>query len=580
MKNLKLADKLSLPLDAVTETFAILGRRGSGKTHTASVFCEELLAAGQQCVIVDPLDAWFGLRSSADGKANGFPITIFGGSRADLPLEPSAGTLLADVVVEQRISAIFSLRHLSKSDLRRFVGEFAERLYERKGRPEYREPLHVVFDEADAVVPQRILPGGERAYGAVDTLVRRGRSSGIGTTLISQRPAVVAKDVLTQTEILICHQTSGPQDRKALEAWIEAHDTEDRGEAFLESLAGLQKGEAWIWSPSLLDVFQRVKIRPRRTFDSSATPKVGVKAAPAAKLAPVDLEALRGRIAATLERTKADDPKELRKRIAELEKQLKAKAPAAAKATVERVEVPVFDEKALDAFHEALFEHVGAIQAAAGIAKQALGRQLVEYRKACRSAVVLGQRGILPGARERLLHRDPKPANVIRETTRPKRETNGASHGTALRGGELACLTAIAQHPNGVTREQLSVLTGYTRSSRNTFLQRLAAAGYIEYRNDRIDATPEGVAALGSDFEPLPTGLGLQRFWLEKLTGGERAIFEVLVNAYPKVIDRETISETTGYTRSSRNTFLQRLGARELVENQGGGVKASKELFE
>jgi hypothetical protein len=36
-----------LPLDAVTETFAILGR-GSGKPHTAVVMAEEMLAAGVQ----------------------------------------------------------------------------------------------------------------------------------------------------------------------------------------------------------------------------------------------------------------------------------------------------------------------------------------------------------------------------------------------------------------------------------------------------------------------------------------------------------------------------------------------------
>lgn len=36
---------LRLPLDAVTQTFAILAMRGAGKTHTASVFAEELAEA-------------------------------------------------------------------------------------------------------------------------------------------------------------------------------------------------------------------------------------------------------------------------------------------------------------------------------------------------------------------------------------------------------------------------------------------------------------------------------------------------------------------------------------------------------
>jgi hypothetical protein len=41
-------------------------------------------------------------------------------------------------------------------------------------------------------------------------------------------------------------------DRKALAAWIEAHDTEGRREDFLEPLASLGLGEAWVWAPSWL----------------------------------------------------------------------------------------------------------------------------------------------------------------------------------------------------------------------------------------------------------------------------------------------------------------------------------------
>jgi hypothetical protein len=40
---------------------------------------------------------------------------------------------------------------------------------------------------------------------------------------------------------------------------------------------------------------------------------------------------------------------------------------------------------------------------------------------------------------------------------------------------------AVAQYPEGVTREQLSVLTGYKRSSRDTYVQRL---------RERVASTP------------------------------------------------------------------------------------------
>ncbi len=145
--------------------------------------------------------------------------------------------------------------------------------------------------------------------------------------------------------------------------------------------------------------------------------------------------------------------------------------------------------------------------------------------------------------------------------------------------GERRILCAIAQYPDGVDREQWSVLTGYKRSSRDTYLQRMRTAGHIDDSGDRIIATDAGIAALG-DFEPLPTGDGLRGYWCEKLQGGERAILEYLIRRYPDAVSRDDLDEPTGYKRSSRDTYLQRLSARKLVKNVGRGeVKASDELF-
>ena len=43
---MKIAPNLTLPDDAVTQTIALLARRGAGKTHTASVIAEEMLSGG------------------------------------------------------------------------------------------------------------------------------------------------------------------------------------------------------------------------------------------------------------------------------------------------------------------------------------------------------------------------------------------------------------------------------------------------------------------------------------------------------------------------------------------------------
>lgn len=99
MKNIDIGSAggkaFALPLEAVTQTIAILAKRGVGKSYTASVMAEGMLAAGQQVVILDPTGAWWGLKSSASGKEPGYQVTVFGGDHADLPLQENVGELIA-----------------------------------------------------------------------------------------------------------------------------------------------------------------------------------------------------------------------------------------------------------------------------------------------------------------------------------------------------------------------------------------------------------------------------------------------------------------------------------------------------
>jgi uncharacterized protein len=179
---LHLSKDLSLPVEAVTQTFAILAKRGAGKTYTAAVMVEEMLKAGLQLVVVDPVGVWWGLRSSADGQHEGLPIVIMGGEHGDLPLEVGAGELIADVVVDERLSVVLDLSPFRKGEQTRFMTDVAERLYQKN-----RQPLHLVLDEADAFAPQRPMKGQERLLGAIEDLVRRGRARGLGVTLVTQR---------------------------------------------------------------------------------------------------------------------------------------------------------------------------------------------------------------------------------------------------------------------------------------------------------------------------------------------------------------------------------------------------------
>ena len=183
MTMLHLADGFDLPLEAVTETFAILAKRGSGKTSTAVVLAEEMIGTGQQVLTVDPTGVWWGLRAGrSGGQDGGLPVVIVGGDHADLSLVETEGAALAKMLVAEGVSAVLDLSQLSKSATRRVMTDFLETLYRVN-----RDPLHLIVDEADLLAPQRLPKDMLRLLGAMDDVVRRGRAHGLGVTLISQR---------------------------------------------------------------------------------------------------------------------------------------------------------------------------------------------------------------------------------------------------------------------------------------------------------------------------------------------------------------------------------------------------------
>ena len=214
--NLILSDELKLPLEAVTRTFSILAMKGVGKTHCGVVMTEEMLKAGQNVIVIDPIGVWWGLRSSKDGRSEGHSVVIFGGEHGDAPLEETAGETIASAIVQNNFSAILDLSQMRKGAQVRLMTAFAESLYRLN-----RRPLHLMVDEADAFAPQRPMKGEERLLGSFEDIVRRGRARGLGVTLITQRAAIINKNVLTQTEVLVCLRVMAPQDREAF--GLEAH---------------------------------------------------------------------------------------------------------------------------------------------------------------------------------------------------------------------------------------------------------------------------------------------------------------------------------------------------------------------
>jgi hypothetical protein len=272
MGQLVLAPDLSLPLEAVARTFAIMGQRGSGKSSLAAVMAEEMCRESLPWVALDPVGIWWGLRCLKDGSPSPFPVVVFGGPQGDLPFEKGQGRKIAEACVRANVFAVIDLSRESKTTWRTIVKDFCHALQDL--RPDH--PRHVFLEEAPEFVPQRASHQlGAECKEIVERLVRLGRNWGYGATVLSQRPATVDKDVLSQCENLFVMRTSGPHDRKALGEWIEANAQNHQVEKCLDSLASLSDGESWFWSPQWMDIFKRVGIRQRLTFHPGQTRKVG-----------------------------------------------------------------------------------------------------------------------------------------------------------------------------------------------------------------------------------------------------------------------------------------------------------------
>ena len=92
--------------------------------------------------------------------------------------------------------------------------------------------------------------------------------------------------------------------------------------------------------------------------------------------------------------------------------------------------------------------------------------------------------------------------------------------------------------------------------------------------------TAAGIAALGSNYEPLPpSGKALRDYWMAKLPVGERSILSHLIAVFPATMPPAEVGAARNYRRTSTETYIQRLVARRLVVRQGRDVRASEVLF-
>lgn len=571
---------MKLPDGILKQHVAILGKTGSGKSYCAKGIVERLARDGHQVCVLDPTAAWWGLRLGADGKSKGLHFVLIGGKHGDIPLAAQSGAAVARLVTQQHASVVCDLSGMTVGEYTRWFIDFASVLYTT-----IRQPLHLVIDEAHYFMPQgggamdvergKMLHAGNR-------LMSGGRSLGIRGMMITQRPAKLHKDALTCADTLIAMRVIAPQDRSAIKDWVDGAGDPAQGKAVLDSLAGLKRGEGWAWYPEG-GYLERLTFPKIKTYDSSATPEHGAKKSP--EVSQIDLEEVRKAMADAVAEAKANDPRELRKQVADLRAEIAKleKATPATKVetkTVEKLVIKPADLKRIEGLAERLAKVAETIRAAGETTRAAVETIAAAIKPAM--APVVHPPAKLPEAFRTsnttpVVHVQPRRLNL----PKPPSERHTGENGD-LSPMERRLLTVLAQRPNeAINKARVLVLADYASSGPTSkAFAKFIAHGLAIGDRGSLQVTTDGINTLG-DFEPLPSGEALRSQILGRCSGMEQALLGVLFSEYPRAVSKSEILQRSNYASSgpTSKAFAKFVRAGWATGSRGE-LRASDELFE
>lgn len=595
---LKISKDITLPTDVITRKVAFLGQTGSGKTYASMKLAELMLNLRAWMIALDPIGCWHGLRVPARVGGIAFDIPVFGGLHGDLPLDPEAGALIADAICDNKTSAILDVSQMIDAERTRFAYAFATQLFQRmKAEP---QPLHLFLEECQDFVPENPDPGETRMLHAFQRIAKQGRNFGMGVSFITQRPQEVSKKAINQASALFAFTMVGSQERKAMKAWMSAEGLS--ADMIDKTLPALPEGECQLWSPAWLRTSARLRFLPKITADVSSTPKFGDTGADR-QMKPLDLPALRSKLESSIERAKADDPKVLHARIAELQRSLatKDKEARAAQASkpMQRIEVPMLsqEEQRLLAANE---ERLCAVEDEMNNIGERLREARAEFERlkgvatgkldAYMQAAASSEPTSAPGGETAIKGNNTgvatfehlrKPRTVVKQANGRAAPVVADGEALVLNKCERALLRVLVQRTGmKTTPAQLSILSGYsiTSSGFDRALASLRSMGLIAGPGEALAATGDGIAMIG--IEPrYPTGEDLLDMWVEKLPKAERKMLLVVHSDYPDAISKETLSERSGYSMTSSGFDRALAVLRNLQLIDRGEIRASAAFF-
>jgi hypothetical protein len=593
--------KLPFPRKVLEQHTIVLGKTRSGKSSTMRLAVEDLLDRSEPVCIIDPKGDWWGLKSSADGKSPGYEIVIFGGKHGDVPINAASGKAVAELVAQGNRPCLIDLGGWMVGERTRFFIDFMSALFNTA-----RGNRWIVIDECHNFAPQG------KAYD-VDTgkmlhwanrLASEGAGKGMILISASQRPQKVHKDYVTSHETLIAKRVIHPLDRSAMKDWIDGCGDPALGKEVLDTLAGLQRNQGWVWSPEIGFGPKLVDFPMFATYDSFAAPKNGASDRKLKGWADVDLEEVKTKLAAAIAEHQANDPKSLKaetakqkteiaKLTAELDRLKNAPSPAPDKADVAAAEARAKAQGKVEGYREA----VAALQPVLG----KLSKFVVPLKDASdvidgvtMMAEVWGEKanelqlllnaGRLPSqaiAAPRAASPPPsRPAPPLSKRQSPPNRSWAAGVDVPLTGPQRQLLEALAwwktMGHDAPTRPQVAAIAGWKPKGSNlrNRLSELSSNGLVSYPADgKVSLT-----AIGEASAPAPdTSRTLIDSIRAVCTGPQQAIFDQLLafrDQGHSPVTRAYLAQALGWEPGGSNlrNRLSELSAIEVVEYPTSGM--------
>lgn len=606
-KGLQISPDLRLPLSAVTATGVVLGGKGMGKTNLGGVLVEEMSYAGLRWSVIDPMGVWWGIRHSEDGNGKGVECLILGGAKGDIPIEPTGGAVVADLVADEQVNVVIDISRKPNGEMWsigeriRFMRDYGQQLYKRQGSlvgGHRREPICQIIDEAARFIPQTIRSNEDdvaKCSAVWSAIVEEGRNVGIGVFMLTQRNARLNKDVAELADVMLAFRTIGPKSLDAVMDWLGAHVPKQELQQLSSEVRSLPVGSCLAVSPGWLQVEKVVPIRKRNTFDSSATPKPGESARRVRGAGAVpDLAKYTERMKETIERAKDENVGELKKRLRELESKL-AKAPVAAVAprpTPVSREISEREKSVILRPYVLERKTIGQLLKSAGKDVQNAVASLKRVDEALGNSlgfvlanVPLEEIPSVPAAvstPKRLDVQTPKRSVHVPATTAVEPPIN---EDVKLRGRSFEMLRVCARmYPKGLTEAQVASQTGMKRTSGTwgDYKSLLKTSGCLRIEGGLWYATGEGMRRAGADIPAAPSSTAeVLAMWLPKLRGKSKEMLQALVAKNGEPMTRDELGAAVGVSTSGGTfgDYLSLLRTADLVITDVSGVRANAETL-